>query len=153
MLTETTSPGSERELRTYTRHFASTPRSARLARRLAGHWMEDWGYPSASDVGGTVALVVGELVANAVRHASVPGRRFGLSLTLDTTADLVRVEVADAATTKRLPTTTPSSHPEGESGRGLLLVDALAACWGWLPRDPVGKTVWADIPLEPSEPV
>jgi hypothetical protein len=61
---------------------------------------------------------------------------------------LLRVEVADAASAKRLPTAAPSASPDGESGRGLLLVDVLAERWGSTPRSPVGKTVWAELRLE-----
>ncbi|MFK0106344.1 ATP-binding protein [Streptomyces sp. NPDC091217] len=129
--------------------FASSPRGARLARRLAVRRMEEWGYPPASDASCAVALVVAELAANAVRHGRVPGHDFGLRLALVTTAGLVRVEVSDAAAAKRIPATPPSSAPEGESGRGLLLVDTLAARWGSAPRHPLGKTVWADVPTAP----
>ncbi|WP_200305620.1 ATP-binding protein [Streptomyces adelaidensis] len=170
MLTGTINPGDEprpgaaplvaepaaladrgRELPALAEQFVSSPRGARFARRLAVRRMEEWGYPAASDASCTVALVVGELAANAVRHGRVPGRDFGLRLALDAAAGLVRVEVADAASGKRPPTAPPSSHPEGESGRGLLLVDALAVRWGAGPRRPVGKTVWAEV-LVPIEP-
>ncbi|MFE9309560.1 ATP-binding protein [Streptomyces sp. NPDC006706] len=107
--------------------------------------MEGWGYPSASDASCTVTLVVGELAAHAVRHGRVPGHGFALSLALDTKTDVIRVEVADAAPVKRPPATAPSAHFDGESGRGLLLVDAPAVRWGWIPRDPLGKTVWAEV--------
>ncbi|GED85705.1 ATP-binding protein [Streptomyces sp. 6-11-2] len=133
------------DYRHFTAQFASTPRGARVARRLAVRRMEEWGYPPASDASRTIALVVGELAANAVRHGRVPGHGFALSLALDTKTDVIRVEVADAASAKRPPVTAPSAHPDGESGRGLLLVDALAVRWGWTPRDPVGKTVWAEV--------
>jgi two-component sensor histidine kinase len=109
--------------------------------------MGERGYPSASDVSCALALVVGELAANAVQHGRVPGREFGLRLALDPAAGLLRVEVADAAAAKRLPTAAPSCCPEGESGRGLLLVDVLAERWGAAPRGPVGKTVWAELRL------
>ncbi|WP_237408033.1 ATP-binding protein [Streptomyces sp. M2CJ-2] len=130
-----------------TAQFASTPRGARLARRLAGRCLEEWGHPLASDVSCTVALVVGELAANAVRHGHVPGHDFRLRLVLDEAAGLVRIEVADAAAAKRPPAASPSSCPDGESGRGLFLVDVLAERWGWEPREPVGKTVWAEVPV------
>ncbi|MEW2570729.1 ATP-binding protein [Streptomyces sp. NPDC047070] len=132
----TTSTGSQ---------FTSSPRGAQLARRLAVRRMEDWGHPAASDASCAVALVVGELAANAVRHGRVPGRGFSLRLTLDAAAGLVRIEVADAVSVKRPPTTPPTPHPESESGRGLLLVDVLAVRWGSAPRHPVGKTVWAEV--------
>ncbi|MFF7854418.1 ATP-binding protein [Streptomyces sp. NPDC007904] len=128
--------------------FTSSPRGAQLARRFAVRCMEAWGHPPASDVSCTLALVVGELAANAVRHGRVPGHGFGLRLALDEAADLVRVEVADAASSKQPPASTPSSYPEGESGRGLLLVEALAVRWGSAPRRPVGKTVWAEVSTE-----
>ncbi|WP_308010966.1 ATP-binding protein [Streptomyces sp. AC495_CC817] len=150
MLTATTTPADEPGLPVVAQRFVSSPRGARLARHLAVRRMEEWGYPAASDVSCSVALVVAELAANAVRHGRVPGRDFGLRLALDLAAGLVRIEVADAASAKRPPTASPSSYPEGESGRGLLLVDVLAARWGSEPRRPVGKTVWAEVRLEAS---
>ncbi|WNZ09938.1 ATP-binding protein [Streptomyces sp. 11x1] len=149
MLTATATPSDEPGLPVVAQRFVSSPRGARLARHLAVRRLEEWGYPAASDVSCSVALVVGELAANAVQHGRVPGRDFGLRLTLDLAAGLVRVEVADAASAKRPPTAPPSSYPEGESGRGLLLlVDVLAARWGSEPRRPMGKTVWAEVSLE-----
>ncbi|KUN79909.1 hypothetical protein AQJ66_27605 [Streptomyces bungoensis] len=146
MLTGTTTP--ERELPHFAQQFPSTPRGAQLARRVAVRRLEEWGCPPASDTSCAVALVVGELAANAVRHGRVPGHEIGLRLTLDTAAGLVRIEVADAASAERPPRVPPPSYPDGESGRGLLLVDVLAARWGSELRHPVGKTVWAEVPLE-----
>ncbi|MFD9317072.1 ATP-binding protein [Streptomyces sp. NPDC060053] len=151
MLTGTTaSDNAPCELPSFAEQFASTPRGARLARRLAVRRMEEWGHPPASDASCAVALVVGELAANAVRHGRVPGRDFGLRLALDATAGVIRVEVSDAASAKRPPAVPPPVCPEGESGRGLLLVDVLAVRWGSVPRRPVGKTVWAEVPVEAS---
>ncbi|WUE60367.1 ATP-binding protein [Streptomyces sp. NBC_00487] len=147
-MTATTAVGDESpELPSIAEQFVSSPQGAQLARHFAVRRMADWGYPPASDVSCTVALVVGELAANAVRHGRVPGRDFGLRLALDVPAGLVRVEVADAASAKRPPTAPPSSYAEGESGRGLLLVDVLAVRWGSVPRRPGGKTVWAECAL------
>lgn len=140
VLTTTTTITTTREAQ-----FPSTPRGARSARRLSARWMEEWGHPPASDASHAVALVVGELAANAVQHGRVPGRDFHLRLVLDTRAGLVRIEVADAAGGKRPPVAPPSACPDGESGRGLFLVDALAERWGWVPRRAVGKIVWAEV--------
>ena len=150
VLTETATPGDmpQRELQSLTLQFPSSPRGAQLARRHAVRWMGERGHPPASDVSCAVALVVGELAANAVQHGRVPGREFGLRLILDRAAGVLRVEVADAASAKRLPTAAPSSSPDGESGRGLLLVDVLAELWGSTPRSPVGKTVWAELSVD-----
>lgn len=136
------------ELPSAAAQFASSPRGAQLARRFAVRCLEAWGHPPASDVSCTVALVVGELAANAVRHGRVPGHGFGLRLVLDEGAGLVRAEVADAAATRQPPACAPPSCPEGESGRGLLLVEFLAVRWGSAPRRPVGKTVWAEVSTE-----
>ncbi|MEU3898763.1 ATP-binding protein [Streptomyces sp. NPDC045251] len=103
--------------------------------------MEALGHAPASDVSCTVALVVGELAASAVQHGRVFGRTVSVRLAADVAAELVRIEVADAATNRRPPAAPPSRCPEGESGRGLRLVDVLALRWGWTPRRPLGKTV------------
>ncbi|MFF8099877.1 ATP-binding protein [Streptomyces sp. NPDC016640] len=139
MLTGTTTNTTEAQ-------FASTPRGARLARCLSVRWMEERGHPQESDASCAVALIVAELAANAVRHGRVPGRDVRLRLVHDEPSGLVRIEVADAASDRRPPTVPSSPCPDGESGRGLFLVDVLAERWGWEPRDPVGKTVWAEVP-------
>ncbi|MGX4689084.1 ATP-binding protein [Streptomyces sp. JNUCC 63] len=127
-------------VRTFTQLFSPTPRGARLARRLVAHRMDAWGFPYDSEAGENVALVVAELAANAVRHGRVPGRDFRVRLLWE--GEVVRVEVADART-ERLPVVR---EPDGEGGRGLLLVAAVSERWGVEPR--VGcpyKVVWADV--------
>jgi anti-sigma regulatory factor (Ser/Thr protein kinase) len=124
--------------------FTSSPRGARLARRLAVRCLGEWGWPSASDFSCTVALLVGELCANAVHHGLVPGRDFHLHLGFETRRRVIRIEVSDAFP-DRPPTRPHSPSPDDESGRGLFLVDLLATRWGVAPRVPVGKTVWAEV--------
>ncbi|MEU6535777.1 ATP-binding protein [Streptomyces sp. NPDC047000] len=151
MLTETPTsnegPRRTPEVTALKAQFMSTPRGARLARQAAVRQMGTWGHPPESDASCTVALVVGELAANAVRHGRAPGHDFGLHLTYDDGSHLVRVEVADANAAKHPPAAAPTAHAAGESGRGLLLVATLAARWGWTPRDPLGKTVWAEVQM------
>ncbi|WP_371631120.1 ATP-binding protein [Streptomyces sp. NBC_00341] len=127
--------------------FSSTPRGARLARRLAGERLDAWGVPYGSDTHDTVTLVVAELSANALRHGHVPGRDFRLNLSAEGSA--LRVEVTDTRG-ERLPVRPTVAAPvagldlEGDGGRGLLLVSALTDRWGWFPcTDGPGKTVWA----------
>ncbi|MGW9496432.1 ATP-binding protein [Streptomyces prasinus] len=129
--------------------FTSTPRGARLARRLVSHRLDAWGHPYASPANETVTLIAAELTANAVRHGHVPGRDFHLSLTEAEDGTLC-VEVTDTRTERRsvAGTPAPAPAPDGESGRGLLLVDALADDWGVLPHPTgPGKTVWAEYVL------
>jgi anti-sigma regulatory factor (Ser/Thr protein kinase) len=128
----------------FTRLFPATRHGARLARRLAVGQLAAWGLPYDSEVSGTVAAVVAELAANAVTHGRVAGRDFELRLTLD--AHVIRIEVSDARG-ERLPAAQVQPPPtDVESGRGLLLVQALARAWGTSSRE-VGKTVWAECAL------
>ncbi len=138
------------ESREFAMQFTSSPRGARLARRLAVRRLAEWGHPPASDPSCTVALLVGELTANAVRHGRVPGRDFRLRLAWDAAAELIRIEVSDAGPQWHgaAGSMAPAPGPDDESGRGLLLVDALAARWGVMPRAVVGKTVWAEVLTE-----
>lgn len=130
--------------------FTSTPRGARLARRLASHRLDAWGFPYASEVNETVTLVVAELAANAVTHGRVPGRDFRLALTLSAARDLVRVEVTDTRD-DRPPADAPRPprDPAAEAGRGLWLVSRLASRVCVVPRADggPGKTVRAELRL------
>ncbi|MFD4522918.1 ATP-binding protein [Streptomyces sp. NPDC058470] len=130
-------------LGTFTQLYSSTPRGARLARRLVANRMDVWGFAYDGEVSEAVTLVVAELAANAVRHGRVRGRDFRVRLVLR--EDVVRVEVADGRA-DRLPVLHQPS--DGDGGRGLLIVVALARRWGVEPReDGTYKTVWAEIPL------
>ncbi|MEU9368989.1 ATP-binding protein [Streptomyces avermitilis] len=133
--------------RTFEMRFTSTPRGARLARRLAAHRLDTWGIPYGTGPHEEIVLVLGELTANAVRHGHVPRRDFHLLLRASAPARTVRIEVTDTRTERTPPepeaVSTPGSEDDG--GRGLLLVAALATRWGWhLRRGGPGKTVWAE---------
>jgi anti-sigma regulatory factor (Ser/Thr protein kinase) len=132
------------ECQPFVRQFTSSTRKAQLARRLAVQHLGEWGYPPASDMSCTVALLVAELAANAVRHDRVPGRDFHLRLAFEAGTRTIRIEVSDACSDQP-PTSSPIPSPDDESGRGLLLVDMLATRWGATPRAPIGKTVWAEV--------
>ncbi|MEV5727622.1 ATP-binding protein [Streptomyces pharetrae] len=97
-------------------------------------------------VTGTVPAVVAELAANAVTHGRVPGRDFELRLSLG--PGTVRIEVSDTHSASRPPEPgdVRPPRPLAETGRGLLLVDALADRWEVLDRVP-GKTVRAEVDL------
>jgi anti-sigma regulatory factor (Ser/Thr protein kinase) len=86
------------------------------------------------------------LAANAVTHGHVPGRSFEVCLTL--TPHLLRIEVADARTESWPQLAAQPPSPDAESGRGLLLVDALADRWSVLGRGAApGKTVRVEVDL------
>lgn len=148
-----TGPGSAHSVTAprFSMRFTSTPRGARLARRLVSRRLDSWGYAYGSDANDRLTLIAGELAANAVRHGHVPGRDFRLSLTTtDTTATqaVVRVEVTD--TRGELRPACRVTGPDAESGRGLLLVSQFADRWAVTTAGPAhpGKTVWAECAVE-----
>jgi anti-sigma regulatory factor (Ser/Thr protein kinase) len=123
--------------------FTSTPRGARLARLFVAHCLDAWGHPYDSEVNETLTLIAAELSANAVRHGRVPGRDFHVRLAAE--AGALRLEVSDTRGERR-PAVVAAADPEAESGRGLLLVTALADDWGVTDRRGApGKTVWATL--------
>lgn len=130
--------------------FTSTPRGARLARRLAAVRLDEWGIPYGTDPHDAIVLIVAELAANAVQHGHVPGRDFHLCLHVTPDGRTVRVEVTDSRGERhpRRPTAPEETDGTDETGRGLLLVSRLATRWDWRPRsDGPGKTVWAECTL------
>ncbi|MFI8367152.1 ATP-binding protein [Streptomyces sp. NPDC085466] len=143
-----TAPAAPVTVRMFTQRFSSTPRGARLARRLALHQLDAWGVPYGSPSSDTAAVLVAELAANAVTHGRVPGRDFELAVKL--LGPTLRIEVSDTRGERRPPApgvSRPAPRPLAETGRGLLLVEALADRWAVLDRVPVGKTVVAELDL------
>ncbi|MFF9124445.1 ATP-binding protein [Streptomyces sp. NPDC014889] len=123
-------------------HFAvqlsATRRGARLARLLAERQLDDWGVDVADAV-----QIVAELAANAAFHGRVRGRDFRLAMKLHGDG-VLRIEVTDARG-DRLPRIADPVTADAESGRGLLLVAALADRWGVTEAPAHGKTVWAEL--------
>ena len=117
------------------------PSSAMAARAFAREVLSGWREPAAVE---TVLLLVSELVANAVFHAGtkveVVMRRYGGRL---------RVEVSDESPV--LPAAR-EFDTDATTGRGLALVERLAAAWGAEARPDHGKIVWFEVHAEhPAE--
>jgi anti-sigma regulatory factor (Ser/Thr protein kinase) len=130
--------------------FTSTPRGARLARRLAAHRLDTWGIPYDTCPHDAIVSVLAELTANAVRHGHVPGRDFHLRLQVTAHSHTVRIEVTDTRAERLPPRPDALRLPDAEDsgGLGLLLVAGLTARWDWhLRSDGPGKTVWAECAL------
>jgi PAS domain S-box-containing protein len=111
------------------------PRSPGDARRFVAGVLHSWRMSEL--VGGDVELLVSEVTSNALRHAGSP---FTVILRYD--GARVRVEVGDGS--RALPQPRRPG-PEEIGGRGLVLVEALAADWGVRPTLE-GKRVWFELP-------
>lgn len=107
-------------------------RSPSLARELVAQALTGWPSATVEDA----LLLTSELVTNAVQHAD---SMLVLHLTVTATGWRVSVEDLSCDAPQRRAGTA-----HGESGRGLLLLDALAARWNWQPT-PTGKSVWFEL--------
>jgi anti-sigma regulatory factor (Ser/Thr protein kinase) len=100
-----------------------------------------WGLDDLTDDG---ALIVSELVSNAVLHA----RRGSIQVIVERPETAcVRIGVVDFS---KAPPVRKVPGPEDEGGRGLALVAMLAEHWGADPL-PWGKRVWAELHGEGHE--
>lgn len=125
--------------------FARGARTPGKARRLLRAQLEGWGVDK--EVAATAELLLSELVTNSVRYAARPSARL-VAVGVEFTPDrLLRVEVADASEVPPVVRTQAAQDLEAEGGRGLLLVQALAADWGTCPRPHVGTIVWFTLRL------
>lgn len=111
------------------------PQSAATARLFLRRTAVEWGVDEVAEV---LLLVATELVSNALTHG-----RSEVHLRVDRQPRLLRVEVEDGDS--RLPV-LHAVGPDALGGRGLTVVDALAARWG-SKCVPAGKVVWAELPL------
>ncbi|NEA14041.1 ATP-binding protein [Streptomyces halstedii] len=119
----------------YSETLPRLPESAATARRLVRVALAAWDLDDLAEDG---ALIVSELVSNAVQHA----RRGSIRIVVDS-PEAVRVRIGVVDFSKARPV---RGEPvlEGESGRGLALVGELAEAWGTEPL-PWGKQVWAEL--------
>ncbi|WP_067015264.1 ATP-binding protein [Streptomyces dysideae] len=121
--------------------LAAHPGSPAQARRLTRARLNGWSV--CEDTCDSAALVVSELVTNAIVHTASSH----IVCELHDGADLLRIAVRDEGCA---PGELGGPHPSGprseeERGRGLLLVDALCHAWGALQHGP-GLLVWAELP-------
>ncbi|HYY19694.1 MAG TPA: ATP-binding protein [Streptosporangiaceae bacterium] len=90
-------------------------------------------------------MITSELVTNAVQHACANGTQtIGVTLTYAGSPAAVTIAVSDSFPQGPI---TPDTPAGSEQGRGLQIVEALSARWGWHPEDG-GKTVFAVLARE-----
>lgn len=88
-----------------------------------------------------MSLLASEVATNVVQHAGPHFAGSEMVVVVSTTVGGVRVEVADGH--PGVPVVGDGSL-DGLSGRGVLLLDALASAWGVIPDSP-GKVVWFEV--------
>ncbi len=121
--------------------------SAGAARRFLSATLDGWnaaGWHVARDVVDVASLLATELVGNAVRHGA---GEVLLTVSAQQTVcaeepPAVRVEVHDDG--QGMPVLR-NAEDDAENGRGLWLVEVLAARWGVLGHRDDGKDVWFEL--------
>lgn len=119
----------------------SLPRTATASRDAwhdLGSWIPSRCGPSASE---SALVLTSELVTNVVVHSD----SVGLAVRAHCNGARLRVCVDDATMTPLKPVRRGGPEPPPGSGRGLWLVEALAARWG-CEELPHGKRVWFEVP-------
>ncbi|WP_433857888.1 ATP-binding protein [Streptomyces kronopolitis] len=121
--------------------FDAKPESVGLARNFAVATLQAWGLEAPAD---DVRLCVSELASNALLHGTARGHGFLVRMAADD--DFVHLEVHDShgrcGCRASLPVVGHPAHTD-ITGRGLMIVDMLADCWGVEDREPLGKIVWS----------
>jgi len=96
-----------------------------------------------------VALVLSEVVTNAVKHGS-RDRQDEVRLVVEADGDWLHVEVEQSLPALHVAPRDPHRTGPRETGTGLLLVEALADAWGAEPGPP-GR-VWFDFEAQGDIP-
>jgi serine/threonine-protein kinase RsbW len=119
--------------------LAAVPTAPGAAQQAVRTWFHS--RDCGDDATDTAALLVTELVSNAVVHAN----GHSLWLTVDETmTNVLRVAVR-AGSQVIPPHSRQAPDVRRKGGRGLFLVDALSTRWGCEPLR-TGKRVWFEIP-------
>lgn len=132
-------PGGDAAERRFRFELAAHPGSPAQARRLTRARLNGWSV--CEDICDSAALVVSELVTNAIVHTA--SRQIVCELHDGT--ELVRIAVRDEGCAPGEVHPSVAQRGEEEHGRGLLLVDALCHAWG-AHEHGLGLLVWAELP-------
>jgi anti-sigma regulatory factor (Ser/Thr protein kinase) len=118
--------------------LGALPGAVPCARLHARQLMCEWGLTGLSE---SIELLVSELVTNAMHASRAMEPISPLRLWLLTDKTRVMILVWDGSPQ---PPERMNISGDGESGRGLLLVETISDKWDWyFPQDIGGKVVWA----------
>src|SRR6266699_1114435 len=122
------------------------PESVKAAREFTSVTLSDW---QLGDLVDEAVIVASELVTNAIRHGTrctVPSAEVAtVQLAWQRQTDRIICVVTDSSD---LPPVLEEADMSSESGRGLQVVHALTAAWGWVMLGACQKAVWATFLLQ-----
>ncbi len=120
--------------------LGALPGAVPCARLHAKLLMSEWGVEELSD---NVEIVTTELVSNAIAASQSERHLLPVRLWLFTDKSRVLIAVWDTSVQPPVPI---DADTDAESGRGLLLIEAVTEEWGWYPTERAGgKMVWATV--------
>ncbi|MFE6761969.1 ATP-binding protein [Streptomyces sp. NPDC057689] len=123
--------------------FLAAPGELAGVRRAVRRHLELWGLSSVTDA---TQVCVTELASNVIKHV---GTGTPSCLTVSVNGSYLRLEVSDTDG-QRLPTLVRAGDLD-EQGRGVALVDGVAARWGVIVRGD-SKTTWCEIATDLQSP-
>jgi anti-sigma regulatory factor (Ser/Thr protein kinase) len=124
--------------------LAPLPGATPCARLHTVHILHEWGLRHVAE---DAALIVSELVTNAADVSIVLPDRPRVALRLLASEKALVIEVWDHSPLDLEPRETGD---EDERGRGLIVVAALSAQWGWQRTGQRRKVIWAQLLSEPD---
>jgi anti-sigma regulatory factor (Ser/Thr protein kinase) len=122
--------------------FASIPESVRIARL---HVRAALGFHGLGEYADDAEIITSELVTNAVQHVRDDGTGT-IVVTLARVLNPAAVTVVVSDSSSQGPIRRDTSA-DSDRGRGLQIVEALSAHWGWRQEDG-GKAVFAVLARE-----
>jgi anti-sigma regulatory factor (Ser/Thr protein kinase) len=122
-------------------YLPHAPASVSMARRQLNRDLHAWGVPD--NVADDAAVIVSELLSNALRHARpLPDTDGQIKVSWLKVGDTVELAVTDGGAITQPRKGQPTLSSLG--GRGLGIVETLSESWG-VRRDDQGSTVWAHL--------
>jgi anti-sigma regulatory factor (Ser/Thr protein kinase) len=118
--------------------LGALPGAVVCARLHARQVLWEWGLSACTE---NAELLVSELVTNAIQASPSAERILPVRLWLTSDGTRLLIQVQD---TNPCPPAPTGRDDDDESGRGLVIVDAISTKWGWdAKEDHSGKIVWA----------